>query len=87
MTVRGKRQDTKLHSVLPHVFKTGKLVQSIVCEVRIVVIPTGVVTRSGHRGEVLEVLVVPPTLFFNASYMGCSVFENSSWTLFSLWCE
>ena len=88
--MRGKRQDTKFHSVLPHVFKTGQLVRSTVCEVQIVVTPTGVVTRSGHRGEVLEVLVVLPLLFFfffNASYMGCSVFENSSWTLFSLWCE
>lgn len=62
--MRGKRQDTKFHSVLPHVFKTGQLVRSTVCEVQIVVTPTAVVTRSGHRGEVLEVLVVLPLLFF-----------------------
>ena len=89
MTVRGKRQDTKFHSVLPHVFKTGQLVRSTVCEVQIVATPTGVVTRSGHRREVLEVLVVLPLLFFFLMLVTWAVLflKIQAGHFFSLWCE
>ena len=70
-----------------HVFKTIKLAQSAVCEAWIVVTPSGVLTRNGHRGGSGGVGNAPTFFCFNASYMGYSIFENSSWILFSLWCE